>query len=112
MPPSTQPRRNQNLRRSDIRCYKNYIPKNFNEDLEQALKDPQLTELIQMEKVDEATERWVKIFSDTAERHAPMKEGTKNKKRNYIPWFTPELGALIAEKSRRLKTILDRWLSY
>ena len=60
------------------RCYKNYIPNNFNDNLEQALKDPDLTELIKMEKVDEATDKFVNIFSDTAELHAPMKEGIKN----------------------------------
>ena len=85
------------------RCYKNYNPEDFNKDLEHALTDPALLEQIEIENVDDATETFVRIFTNTAEKHAPMKEGTTSKKNKNIPWFTPQLGALIAEKSRRLK---------
>ena len=86
------------------RCYKNYNPQNFNLDLDEALKDPTLSQLITSNKVDEATERWIKIFIDTAEKHAPMKIGTtKNSQQKKIPWFTSELKELVAEKTTKLK---------
>ena len=83
------------------RCYRNYSPEHFNKELETALKDEALNELI--ENVDEATERWVKIFTNTAENHAPMKERNIKAKNNFIPWFTSELKELIEEKKRRLQ---------
>ena len=67
---------------------------------------------METENVNEATERWIDIFSSTANRHAPIKEGIKNIKRKYIPWFTSELKEMIEEKNRRLKLYwMDGFLS-
>ena len=88
---------------SRFRSYKNYQPGNFNEDLKKALSCPNLKSLITNEKVDEATELWVKIFVATAEKHAPIKEMKKSVQRKYIPWFTNELESLIVEKQKRLQ---------
>ena len=89
--------------KSRFRSYKNYIPARFNEDLKEAMASSELKSLIDQEKVDEATEMWVKIFVDTAADHAPIKETIKSKKRKFIPWFTNELEALITEKQNRLQ---------
>ena len=85
------------------RCYKSYIPLSFNKDLEQALEDPQLTDLINAEKVNEANDRWMEIFLATADKHAPMIEKKITEKNKYIPWFSKDLQELIKEKSKRLK---------
>merc|ERR1712072_930260 len=85
------------------RCYKNYDVLEFNKDLKKSLEDEKLKQLMETENVNEATERWIDIFSSTANRHAPIKEGIKNIKRKYIPWFTSELKEMIEEKNRRLK---------
>ena len=88
------------------RCYKNYSTENFNQDLEISLKNQKLADLIEQEKVNEATEMWVKIFNETADIHAPIKEITINKKKSIIPWFTSELKELIIEKKRKLELYL------
>ena len=95
-----------------FRCYKNYSAEKFNEDLKIALKDSTLQELIEMESVNEATERWLNIFKNTAETHAPMKEAIISKKNRKIPWFTSQLKDLILEKKRKLQLYwLDGFLS-
>ena len=95
-----------------FRCYKNYNSKDFNTDLEEALRDPNLNQLIAEEKVNEATEKWVNIFVETAGKHAPIKEGTSSNKTKIIPWFTSELKTLIDERRTRLKLyLLDGFLS-
>ena len=86
-----------------FRSYKNYQPEKFQEDLKEALASPNLKLLIDTEQVDEATALWVKIFTETAAKHAPIKEITKSKKRKFIPWFTSELESLIDEKQKRLQ---------
>lgn len=86
-----------------FRSYKNYSPENFNTDLNEALSNPDLKILIEEEKVDEATELWMKIFSDTAGKHAPIIEKEKTKKIKHIPWFTKTLEDLIAEKTKKLQ---------
>merc|ERR1711972_1059431 len=84
----------------------------FNNDLKTSLEDEKLKELIESQSVDEATERWINIFSSTAERYAPIKEGIKNNKTKNIPWFTSELKEMIEEKNRRLKLYwMDGFLS-
>ena len=95
-----------------FRCYKNYSSENFNEDLKIALEDSTLKKLIETEKVNEATERWVNIFKNTAEVHAPMKEATVTKKTSNIPWFTSQLKDLVLQKKRRLQLYwLDGFIS-
>ena len=95
-----------------IRSYKNYLPENFNHDLKQALEDPQLKEMLEAEQLDAATEQLVKIFLNTAEQHAPVKEITINENKQHIPWATPELEELMAERSnRRQLHWLDGYLS-
>ena len=89
--------------KSRFRSYRNYKTERFNEDLKVAITSPELKGLIEEEKVNEATELWVKIFVETAGKHAPIKEVVKSKKRKFIPWFSKELENLIEEKQRRLK---------
>ena len=89
--------------KSRFRSYRNYKPERFNEDLKEAIDSPELKRLIEEEKVNEATELWVKIFVETAGKHAPIKEVVKSKKRKFIPWFSKELVNLIEEKQNRLK---------
>jgi hypothetical protein len=86
-----------------FRSYKNYSPENFNTDLEAALSNSELTKLIDTEKVEEATELWIKIFSDIANRHAPLIEKVKPKKMKKIPWYNEKLDALFIEKNRKLQ---------
>ena len=62
-----------------------------------------LQTLINEDKVDEATELWVKTFSDTANRHAPIVEKEKSIKNNKIPWFSKDLEILKTERARKLK---------
>ena len=86
------------------RCYKNYSEENFNNDLKKALEDPQLIELIEQKQINSATEKWMKIFLDTAEIHAPVKEITINTvKKKQVPWFTKDLEQLMMEKTKRLQ---------
>jgi hypothetical protein len=85
------------------RCYRNYSQDDFNEDLKQTLGDPTLNQLIETEQLDAATERWVNIFLDTAERHAPIKEKIVNERRTHVPWFNTELSELLKEKNKRLQ---------
>ena len=94
-----------------FRCYKNYSQENFNEDLNNALQDSRLNELIESKHLNAATESWVKIFLDTADRHAPIREKTVNEKKQHVPWYTSELEQLLAEKSKRLQLYwLDGYL--
>ena len=94
-----------------FRCYKNYSQENFNEDLNNALQDSRLNELIDSKHLNAATESWVKIFLDTADRHAPIREKTVNEKKQHVPWYTSELEQLLAEKSKRLQLYwLDGYL--
>ena len=85
------------------RCYKNYSPEKFNDDLNEALNNTELTELINAEKCDEATDLWIKIFSETANKHAPLIEKTVKPKIKKIPWYNENLEALIREKARKIK---------
>lgn len=89
--------------KSRFRSYRNYQPSRFNEDLKEAIACAELKELIEQEKANEATELWVKIFVETAEKHAPIMEVVKSKKRKFIPWFCRELENLIEEKQKRLQ---------
>lgn len=86
-----------------FRSYKNYSPENFNNDLKQALVNSSLQTFIDEEKVNEATELWVKIFSDTANKHAPIIEKERSKKKKNIPWFNRSLETLISERTKKLK---------
>ena len=85
------------------RCYKNYSPEKFNEELNEALKNPDLTELIDAKRGDEATTLWIKIFSETANRHAPLIEKTVTTKMKKIPWYNENLEALMKEKTKKLQ---------
>ena len=85
------------------RCYKDYSQQSFNEELAQALEDPQLKELLDTEQPSKATEKFTQIFLDTAEKHAPIREKLMKEKKKQVPWFTTELKELIEEKAKRLK---------
>ena len=89
--------------KSRFRSYRNYQPERFNEDLKESMASPELKRLIEQEDADGATEEWVKIFVETAGKHAPIQEVEKKKKRKFIPWFTKELEDLIAEKQSKLQ---------
>lgn len=86
-----------------FRSYKNYQAEDFNKDLEEKLACQTLNSLIENEKVDEATEKWVEIFLDTAAKHAPIREIKKSNKIKFIPWFTRELENLINERQKRIQ---------
>ena len=88
---------------SRFRSYKNYQPDAFNQELQENLSSDTLNKLIEDEKVDEATEMWIKIFKDTADKHAPIKVIKKTKKRKFIPWFTTELENLLMERQRKIQ---------
>ena len=86
-----------------FRSYKNYQAKEFNEELAENLSCQTLSTLIENQNVNEATELWVRIFKDTAAKHAPIKEITKTRKRKFIPWFTIDLENLIIERQKRIQ---------
>ena len=86
-----------------FRSYRNYSPENFNNDLQQALSTPNMKALIEDKKVEEATDLWMKIFSDTANKHAPIVEKEKTKKIKHIPWYTERLKDLLTEKTKKLQ---------
>ena len=86
-----------------FRSYKNYEPENFNTDLAEALEDSNLQTLINEEKVNEATALWSKIFSNTANKHAPIVEKTLSKKTKNIPWYNESLETLMKERANKLK---------
>lgn len=85
------------------RSYKNYSEDLFNNELKTALEDTQLNELIEAKDLDAATERWVPIFLETAENHAPIKEKVVNVKKKKVPWFTKDLQELMADKSKKIQ---------
>lgn len=85
------------------RNYKNYEPDDFNAELKEELNNPNLRDLIDAEKVDDAMELWVRIFLNIAAKHAPIIEKVQTKRIKKIPWFTKDLEAQIEEKRNKLK---------
>ena len=81
-----------------FRSYRNYSPEKFNIDLNLALTNTELENLIENEKVDEATKLWTNIFIETAAKHAPIIEKDQTTKSKNIPWFSKDLENLISEK--------------
>ena len=81
------------------RNYKNYSVKNFIAELEHALNNSELHTLIKEEKAHEATALWTKVFSETANKHAPIIEKLITSKTQKVPWYNKTLETLIEERS-------------
>ena len=82
-------------RKIKFRSYKNYSPQIYHQDLKVALKNCNIQELIAKKSVNESTEALTKIISDTADKHAPLKEKIIKPRDETPPWYTKELKKLI-----------------
>ena len=93
-------------RKIKFRSYKNYSPQIYHQDLKVALKNCNIQELIAKKSVNESTEALTKIISDTADKHAPLKEKIIKPRDETPPWYTKELKKLINFKNCLLKDVL------
>ena len=85
------------------RNYRDYNTESFNKNLEQELTKSDFIKQIDRENLDEAMDTFTKIFKETAQKHAPMIEKVKKKKKQNVPWFVTELDLKIEEKNKKLQ---------
>ena len=84
------------------RDYKNYDSQKFCQDTAKAISESRIERLIQEKNLDAATEELIKVISDTASVHAPLKLKTYHNSTTYIPWMTDELSLSITQKNELL----------
>ncbi len=75
-----------NYRDINYRCYKHYNKSSFNHDLENV----DWSFLDSISDINETVNTWCNLFSETAEKHAPIKS-RRVKCMNKPPWITCEL---------------------
>ena len=86
-----------------FRNYRCYNKEDFNEDLKTSIESSEFSNHIRKEDLNSAMNIWVKVFTETSQKHAPITEKTKKKTRNGIPWYTKELEQRIQERKNKLK---------
>ena len=87
-----------NYREINYRCYKHYNKTDFNRDLENV----DWSFLDSISDVNDTVNTWCKNFSETAEKHAPIKI-RRVKCINKPPWITSELTELMRERDYHQK---------
>ena len=87
-----------NYRDINYRCYKHYNKTDFNRDLENV----DWSFLDSISDVNDTVNTWCKNFSETAEKHAPIKS-RRVKRINKPPWITSELTELMRERDYHQK---------
>lgn len=86
-----------------FRNYRCYNQERFNEDLKLNIENSEFNNQIDEKKLNNAMDTWLKVFTDTAHKHAPMIEKIKKYKRECIPWYTKDLEIKIKERSSKLQ---------
>ena len=83
------------------RCFKSYDPIKYSQEVQENLNNSDIPQHIANKDINAATESLTNILLRIAEKHAPFKN-FKIKEKSRIPWTTPELTNMIAEKNQLL----------
>ena len=86
-----------------FRSYRAYNKDNFNEDLKMNLINSEFDNEVNNNDVNKAMDTWIKVFSDTAQKHAPIIEKMKKATTRCIPWSTKLYDMKITERNNKLK---------
>ena len=84
------------------RNFKNYEKIKFASDIQKNIASSEIKNLIDNNKIHNATETLINIIHETASTHAPIKY-RKKKTVQKVPWSTPELKNQIEEKNKLLQ---------
>ena len=85
------------------RSYRTYVQADFNQELCEKLSESNVQSKIDVKNLNGAMKTFLKIYKDTADKHAPIKECKMRPEKLEIPWFTEELKNKIHLKNERLR---------
>jgi hypothetical protein len=90
------------------RSYKTYVQSDFRQELNDNLSRSNIQAKIDEKDPNRAMDTFLKVFQETAGKHAPIKESERRHTTTDIPWYTPELKNKINLKNE----ILRDWYMY
>ena len=85
------------------RSYRTYVQNDFREDFREQLSSSNIETSIDSKDLNSAMNSFLKVFQETAQKHAPIKENRMKHQIPEIPWFTQELKDKINLKNIVLK---------